>query len=111
MYTHKFTYTCVTLLLCVVVTVAMVTGHEFKKPEDHIHNILQDPTGQHLLVCFKSSQECYYITRNAKKPRQLSKMKVWPSSCDVFVHYLNWTIKCFLAVSHCICVVGKFRIN
>ena len=64
----------------------MVTGHEFKKPDDHIHNILQDPTGQHLLVCFKSSQECYYITRNAKKPRQLNKMKVGSSSCDPFVH-------------------------
>lgn len=61
----------------------MVTGYEFKKPDDHIHNILQDPTGQHLLVCFKTSQECYYITRNSKKYRQLSKMKVWPKSCDL----------------------------
>ena len=69
----------------IILCVAMATGYEFKKPDDHIHNILQDPTGQHLLVCFKASQECYYITRNSKKFRQLSKMKVWQGSCDVSI--------------------------
>ncbi|XP_065901474.1 vacuolar protein sorting-associated protein 18 homolog [Dysidea avara] len=52
-----------------------IERYEFKKPDDQIHTILQDPTGQHLLVCFRSTQECYYITRNAKKYRQLGKMK------------------------------------
>jgi len=70
----------------VFILVVMVTGYEFKKPDDQIHTILQDPTGQHLLVCFRSTQECYYITRNAKKPRQLNKMKVY--MVIVFTMYL-----------------------
>ena len=43
--------------------------------DDQIHSLFLDPTGRHLIVSLASCEN-YYLSRNSKKPRALSKFKV-----------------------------------
>lgn len=45
-----------------------------KRPEDQIHKIFLDPTGNHLIISMES-EDNYYLHRNWKKPKVMSKMK------------------------------------
>ncbi|EDO47847.1 predicted protein [Nematostella vectensis] len=45
-----------------------------KRLDDAIHRIFIDPTARHLIVCMKS-QESYYLARNSKKPKPMTKMR------------------------------------
>ncbi|GFR83888.1 vacuolar protein sorting-associated protein 18 homolog [Elysia marginata] len=42
--------------------------------EDHVHKIFQDPTGRHLIISM-GSQENYYLSRNWKKPKSITKLR------------------------------------
>ncbi len=45
-----------------------------KKPEDQIHGIFLDHTGQHLLIAM-STAELYYFHASHKKPKAISKAR------------------------------------
>ncbi|KAK2189905.1 hypothetical protein NP493_94g03000 [Ridgeia piscesae] len=45
-----------------------------KSLDDSIHNIYLDPTGRHLIVSMKSTEN-FYLSRNSSKPRALAKLK------------------------------------
>jgi len=47
----------------------------FKPGEDRVHKLFLDPTGRHLIVSFES-QENIYISRNSKKTKPITKLKV-----------------------------------
>ncbi|KAJ8299391.1 hypothetical protein KUTeg_023451 [Tegillarca granosa] len=42
--------------------------------DDRVHKIFQDPTGKHLIISMVSTEN-YYLSRNSKKPRPISKLK------------------------------------
>lgn len=42
--------------------------------DERIHKIFLDPTGRHLIISM-SSQDNYYLSRNWKKPKAITKMK------------------------------------
>ena len=72
---------CVCVCVCVCVSLhpsppPPLTDHEIKREGDRIHQLFQDPTGRHVLVCMES-KECYYIGRSGKRssPRTLAKVK------------------------------------
>ena len=51
-----------------------------KRMDDSVHKLFLDPTARHLIVCMES-QESFYLARNSKKSKPLSKMRV---SSEVF---------------------------
>ncbi|XP_052823980.1 vacuolar protein sorting-associated protein 18 homolog [Octopus bimaculoides] len=65
----------------VIIRVDMMHPHqqdEIELPkmiEDRIHKIFLDPTGRHLLISMEQSAEVYYLCRNSKKTKTISKLK------------------------------------
>ncbi|GAB1602836.1 vacuolar protein sorting-associated protein 18 homolog [Argonauta hians] len=65
----------------VIIRVDMMHPHqqdEIELPkmiEDRIHKIFLDPTGRHLLISMEQSMEVYYLCRNSKKTKTISKLK------------------------------------
>ncbi|ESO97284.1 hypothetical protein LOTGIDRAFT_214111 [Lottia gigantea] len=45
-----------------------------KAVEDKVHKIFLDPTGRHMIISMVST-ECYYLSRNSKKPKSIHKLK------------------------------------
>ncbi|KAK3737231.1 hypothetical protein QZH41_010859 [Actinostola sp. cb2023] len=45
-----------------------------RRMDDTVYKIFLDPTARHLIVCM-NSQELYYLARNSKKPKPLTKLR------------------------------------
>jgi hypothetical protein len=45
-----------------------------KRPEDQIHKLFLDPFGNHLIISLET-EDNYYLHRNWKKPKLITKMK------------------------------------